>query len=245
MAKLEKKRKYELYMKSHFSGRTEKFDRLQGYDHDADEGTEGQEVDNKDTKDKEGLFYSWECVSLVKANNTTLDLVIECGPSLLALIHVVHRHVYQSQDIEFLYLYKMMKFKMKLAYECWIKKIRIGELIQRAIFKTIVDYQCLSAYHLKKFLTDVYQPQHGLFKKAEGSLIISTSNKQKRDILAHDIRLFVKALNDPVTREFIFSQFKNEKFTQMTYGHAMTEYCWFRMRTTKFLYDHFRKFKTL
>lgn len=88
---------------------------------------------------QEKLFYSWECLTFVKKNETTLDLVIECGPSLLALIHVVHRHIYQCRDNEFLYLYKMMKFKMKLAYECWIKKIRLGELIQRAIFKTIID----------------------------------------------------------------------------------------------------------
>ena len=43
MTKLEKKRKYERDLVSHFSGRMEKFDRLQGYAHLEDDGTEVQE----------------------------------------------------------------------------------------------------------------------------------------------------------------------------------------------------------
>ena len=45
MAKLQKRRKFERNLVSHFDGRLEKFDRLQGYEHLEDEGTEGQEED--------------------------------------------------------------------------------------------------------------------------------------------------------------------------------------------------------
>ena len=45
MAKLQKRRKFERNLVSHFDGRLEKFDRIQGYEHLEDEGTEGQEED--------------------------------------------------------------------------------------------------------------------------------------------------------------------------------------------------------
>ena len=76
MAKLKKRRKFERNLVSHFDGRLEKFDRIQGYEHLEDEGTEGQEEDEKDVNLQEKLFYSWECLSLIKNNDTTLDIVI-------------------------------------------------------------------------------------------------------------------------------------------------------------------------
>ena len=77
MAKLEKKRKYERDLVSHFSGRMEKFDRLQGYAHLEDDGSEGQGEREENQQKEDGLFYSWECISLVRNNDTTIDLVIE------------------------------------------------------------------------------------------------------------------------------------------------------------------------
>ena len=44
------------------------------------------------------LFYSWECVSLVRKEFTTLDLVIKDMNELLCLIHVVHSAVYTPDD---------------------------------------------------------------------------------------------------------------------------------------------------
>ena len=38
-----------------------------------------------------------------------------------------------------MFSYKLMKFKMKLAFESWNKKIKLSELIWRALFKTIVQ----------------------------------------------------------------------------------------------------------
>ena len=99
------------------------------------------------------MFYSWECVSLLRENGTTLDLVIQNSQNLMALIHVVRKNI---DGLEFqegiMFSYKLMKFKMKLAFESWNKKIKLNELIWRAIFKTIVQRQCIAANALLVFL---------------------------------------------------------------------------------------------
>ena len=134
---------------------------------------------------------------------------------------------------------------MKIAYECWIKKVRVGELIQRAIFKTIIDHWQLSVYHLSKFLTSEHEEQHGLCKISLGKTLVSTSRKQKRDILSHHIRLFMRAIADEVTCKYIFEQYKCDDTNQLTYGHAMAEFCWFRLMAYKFLYNQFKKFQAV
>ena len=108
-------------------------------DSDLEEDEVNEEPVKAHNEDESGIFYSWECISFVKKNGTTLDLVIPSSPDLLALIHIVHKHVHRETDNKFLYIYKLLKFKMKLAYESWIKRISLGELIQRAVFKTLVQ----------------------------------------------------------------------------------------------------------
>ena len=52
--------------------------------------------------------------------------------------------------------YKLLKFKMKLGYESWIRGLKLSELIHRAIFKTVVQKQTLAAHQLIPFLTKEY-----------------------------------------------------------------------------------------
>ena len=40
------------------------------------------------------MFYPWECLSLVRINFTTLDLVIKDSTDLLSLIHFVFRKLF-------------------------------------------------------------------------------------------------------------------------------------------------------
>lgn len=40
---------------------------------------------------------------------------------------------------DFMLVYKRMKFKMKLTYECYMKNIRTGRLFNFAIYKTIIQ----------------------------------------------------------------------------------------------------------
>ena len=82
-----------MFLDSHFSNKQEKFDNLNTFgDSDLEEDeTEEQKV-KVHNEDESGMFYSWECISFVKKNGTTLDLVIPSAPDLLSLIHVVHKH---------------------------------------------------------------------------------------------------------------------------------------------------------
>ena len=40
---------------------------------------------------------------------------------------------------DFMLVYKQMKFKMKLTYECYMKNVRLGRLFNIALYKTIIQ----------------------------------------------------------------------------------------------------------
>ena len=69
------------------------------------------------------MFYAWECVSILRENDTTLDLVIPFTPNLMALIYVVYNHIYKPEDNSFMDIYRVLKFRMKLSYEAWVNRI--------------------------------------------------------------------------------------------------------------------------
>ena len=92
MKKLKKRRKYEKFLTSHFSGRMQKFDKMNDFGDSEDEEIKDEVHD--ETFDETGLFYSWECVSLVKMNGSTLDLVIPSSEDLMSFLHIIHRHIY-------------------------------------------------------------------------------------------------------------------------------------------------------
>ena len=46
----------------------------------------------------EGIFHSWECVSLLRKDGTTLDLAIPDHTHLMALIHFAHTHVFKPEE---------------------------------------------------------------------------------------------------------------------------------------------------
>ena len=73
MKKLKKRRKYEKFLTSHFSGRMQKFDKMNDFGDSEDEEIKDEVHD--ETFDETGLFYSWECVSLVKMNDRSLTCV--------------------------------------------------------------------------------------------------------------------------------------------------------------------------
>ena len=133
-------------------------------------------------------FYSWECLTLIRGMfHTTFDIVIKDMVSLLCLIHVVHRHMYndfstysktmadtsyhrantetpiefmkmkeQRVSPAFMLVYKRMKISMKLSYESYMKNVRVGRLFNLAIYKTIIQRQCMAANTLSSFLTAEY-----------------------------------------------------------------------------------------
>ena len=40
---------------------------------------------------------------------------------------------------DFMLVYKQMKLKMKLTYECYMKNISVGRLVNIALYKTIIQ----------------------------------------------------------------------------------------------------------
>jgi len=67
-------------------------------------------------------FYPWECVSLMR-RFSTLDFIIKDDGHMMAFLNVIGRRVYQQTDSEFIKVFRKMKFKMKLSYECWRQKM--------------------------------------------------------------------------------------------------------------------------
>ena len=136
---------------------------------------------------------------------------------------------------------------MKIAYESWIKRISLGELIQRAIFKTLVQQQRLSAFHLMKFLSIEYNCQHGLYDKviSESGKPEEQTKQMKKERLASHIRLFLKSIPNNNSQSFISEQYSGGPYDQLTYGHAMNEFCFFRFHTKDFIIKRFKKFHTV
>ena len=109
------------------------------------DGTETGYNQNHYNKD---IFYSWECVSFQRRNGTTLDLVIPNMSNLMALIHVVHNAVYEPEDTSFLGFYRILKFKMKVSYEAWMLRLKLKDLLERAVYITLIQLKMLSHFHL-------------------------------------------------------------------------------------------------
>ena len=89
-------------------------------------------------KVQEGGLYPWECVSLLKKNGMTVDLQIRDTADLMTFLHVVYMNVYRPKDSGFLYMYRVLKFRMKLSYEAWMRQMKIPKLVERAIFITLL-----------------------------------------------------------------------------------------------------------
>ena len=64
-------------------------------------------------------FFNWQCVSLVRENGTTLDLLIYDSSDLMVLINVVQAAIFKPVDQRRLDFFKMLKIKMKLGYISW------------------------------------------------------------------------------------------------------------------------------
>ena len=60
----------------------------------------------KDFNSVNEVFYPWESVSIFRANYSTLDLVITDMTSMLALLHLLHKNVFNPMDNTYMTLYK-------------------------------------------------------------------------------------------------------------------------------------------
>lgn len=83
-------------------------------------------------------FYPWECLSLVRSNYTTFDIVVKDYNDLFCLLHFVFKKLFAPEEhVNFMRLFKCLKFKMKVQYEAWNRKLSVGTFINFAILKTL------------------------------------------------------------------------------------------------------------
>ena len=87
------------------------------------------------------MFYSWECLSFVRNNHSTLDLVVKNQQDLLCLLHVLEHNKFKEGETPegCLRGVKALKFKMKLSYQCWKQERNPHDIFFIAIQRTLSD----------------------------------------------------------------------------------------------------------
>ena len=108
-----------------------------------------QKLSKQEKEDFNGEFYPWECISLMR-RYSSLDFVIQDEDNLAAFFNYVWYTIYQQDDSKFMTVFRLLKFKMKIGYECWKRNCKLEELIKSAISKTIEESRILSLYNLQK-----------------------------------------------------------------------------------------------
>lgn len=67
---------------------------------------------------KDDIWYAWKCITLVKANGTTVDLTIADDTSIISFLHYFYSKIYKpATGDNFLQQFKIRKIKMKLRFE--------------------------------------------------------------------------------------------------------------------------------
>ena len=98
-------------------------------------------------------FHTWECISLRRAFST-LDLVVKDDGDLMALLHYAGRTIFKQSDNEVLAIFRKLKFKMKLGYECWRQRLQLHDLVKQAITKTLEEKKVCAVANLQKYMDD-------------------------------------------------------------------------------------------
>ena len=66
----------------------------------------------------------------------------------MAFIHVVYSAVYKPKDNRFLQMYRVLKFRMKLSYEAWMRQMKVTKFIERAVFLTLLQRKACEIYNI-------------------------------------------------------------------------------------------------
>lgn len=100
-------------------------------------------------------FQAWECVSLIRNDGTTFDIVVKDNRNLMALLAVMSRKVmHPVADDSYIKLFIKLKFKMKLSYECWAQKTTLDKLVLQAIERSVAEKFVFARSELQGFLSN-------------------------------------------------------------------------------------------
>lgn len=85
---------------------------------------------------------------------STLDFVIKDETHMFHFFNYVYGHIYHLQDekSEYMRVFRWIKFKMKLGFECWRRQCKLQDLIKQAIMQTIDESRALAIANLQKHL---------------------------------------------------------------------------------------------
>ena len=113
-----------------------------------------------------------------------IDFVVPDNDDMMALLHVSVRLIKKDETSEFFKMFRYLKFKMKLGYECWRRNCMMPELFREAIAQTIAEKEELAVDRLKRYIAKSED-----FKKIEcKGMRYRDINRKKREKLAIDLR---------------------------------------------------------
>ena len=97
---------------------------------------------SKNAQESKIEIYPWRSISLIRKNQSTLDLVLEeQSTPIMAFIHVLYASIHKlmTDNGMFLSTFIKMKFKMKLGYSCMQTGLSIADHTKEAIKKTLEE----------------------------------------------------------------------------------------------------------
>lgn len=81
---------------------------------------------------------------------STLDFVVKHEAHLMALLHCMGYHLYKQSDSSFMTVFRNLKFKMKLGYECWRQRSQLKDIVVQAIAKTLQERHTLAIASIQR-----------------------------------------------------------------------------------------------
>ena len=74
--------------------------------YDSAEGSDSDDYPTPESSvnefDISGVFYPWECISIIRKDRVTVDFQISSNVSIMSLIHVLYSYVYKVKDPGFM-----------------------------------------------------------------------------------------------------------------------------------------------
>ena len=95
------------------------------------------EQNEKELNKEEFSVFNWQCVSFIRKNGTSLDLILKDKSDIMVLINVVQSMLYKPSNQDRLIFFKVLRFKMKIGFVSWQKHIKPANLFLQAILKTL------------------------------------------------------------------------------------------------------------
>lgn len=180
-----------------------------------------------------------------------------------AFFHVAWRAVYGQKDSEFMDVYRKLKFKMKLGYECWKRGCELQKLILDAIEKTLDESLALSTAKLQKFvkMDDGVPDQYGAAKSGMTPTSIQIQNEgneeENRRLMLFQVAKHLQKVAYGMEYEDLQKFITIQKFRQQeSFGLALVqfyealtakrrlEYVLLRKKNKVSLFDHLKGIST-